>query len=332
MRQRISFKGLLFTAALFAVYSCGNLHLDGTVEGVSSGKIYLTKFTNKMFKLIDSVDIKDGKFKFSASVELPEIYGLTLDNTGKNGFMIFLDKNPATVRLNSDNYRMSNITGSKLHDQYAEYLSKEKNGEIKIDEYVKENSSSLVALYVLYRNYSYRLTADEIRANLQQFDPKFQNTQYVKVLNELIATLEKVAIGKSAPDFTANDPQGNPVALSSHLKKGYLLLDFWASWCGPCRAENPNVVNAYKKYKDKGFDIFAVSLDAEKDKWIEAISKDSLTWTHVSDLLYWNSEPAKLYGVRAIPSNLLIDRDGIIIAKNLHGKELEDELEKIFKE
>ena len=149
------------------------------------------------------------------------------------------------------------------------------------------------------------------------------------------ADLEKMkatAIGAIAPEFTQNDPDGKPVKLSD-FKGKYVLVDFWASWCGPCRAENPNVVAAYQKYHDKGFNILGVSLDNEKGKenWSNAIKKDGLNWTQVSDLKYWNNEVAQQYGIRSIPQNLLLDPNGKIVGKNLRGKALETKLEELFK-
>lgn len=325
-------KILVLCVTVLALFSCsigGNLKLEGMVENSISGKVYLEKFDNKLFVLVDSAEIKNGKFNFSGTVELPEIYRLTLE-PGEAGFFVFLDENKATVKLNSDNnYRDSKIFGSKLHDEWLNYL--EKAQDLKIDEFIKENPSSLVAAYVLYRNYSYRLTPDEIRYNVGILDSTLYNTQYVKVLNELVTVLEQVATGKAAPDFALNDVNGNEIRFSDYTGKGFLLLDFWASWCGPCRAENPNVVKAYNKYKSAGFDVFAVSLDSKKEPWLAAIEKDSLSWTHVSSLQSWNSDPVKLYGVRAIPCNYLIDKDGIIVAKNLYSEELDKKLGELLK-
>lgn len=144
-------------------------------------------------------------------------------------------------------------------------------------------------------------------------------------------------VGNKAPELKYKDPNGKEIALSS-LKGKLVLIDFWASWCGPCRRENPYVVAAYKKYKDKkfvggkGFTVYSVSLDKNLESWKNAIQKDSLIWeNHVSDLQYWNSEPAKIYGVMGIPMNWLIDGNGIIIAKNLRGKALEEKLESLLK-
>jgi len=153
---------------------------------------------------------------------------------------------------------------------------------------------------------------------------------FVEIFVNQINSKRKLAIGQIAPDITLNNPEGLPVSLSG-LKGKYVLIDFWASWCGPCRQENPNVVKLYNKFKNKNFEIFGVSLDKEKDSWVKAIEKDGLTWVHVSDLQSWNSAGGRAYQINSIPATYLIDPQGKILAKNLRGKDLERQLEKILK-
>jgi len=178
---------------------------------------------------------------------------------------------------------------------------------------------------------------------VEKMKPAMAHNGYFKSLSQQVETLskqvaaqkakkeiqERLKPGNEAPEIVLNDPEGNPVALSS-LRGNYVLIDFWASWCRPCRAENPNVVSMYKKYNKKGFEIYSVSLDRTKDAWTKAIADDGLTWTHVSDLKFWNSEGAKTYGVSSIPFTVLIDKEGKVLASNIRGNSLRSKLQEIF--
>ncbi|ALL04201.1 alkyl hydroperoxide reductase [Pedobacter sp. PACM 27299] len=323
---KFSILGLLLGSTAIHAQDNSKVTITGTLKGANTGKVYLQKFDNKMFKTLDSAEVKNGTFKFSKSLKLPELYGLTVDKE-QSPLYVFLEKGQVNVTLDPEKYyRNSVVTGSVSNDLFTSYKQEK---DVKIEEFIKKNPASLVSAYVLYRDFSYRLTPEEINQSLQLLDPTLQSTPYVAVLKDLVNVLNAVSIGKKAPDFEGNTPEGKTIKLSDHFGK-YLLLDFWASWCGPCRRENPNLVKAYQKYHEKGFDIFAVSLDKSKEAWLKGIKDDNLSWTHVSDLAFWNSAPAKLYGVRAIPANVLIDPNGVIIARNLTGEDLENKLAELL--
>ncbi len=195
-------------------------------------------------------------------------------------------------------------------------------------DYLKANPSSYLSPSILQAN-SYSMDATELEEYLSAMDESLSASNIVKNLQARVEVLKKVAIGQPAPDFTQNDSMGNPVSLSS-FKGKYVLIDFWAAWCGPCRGENPNVVKAYNTYNDKGFEVLGISLDDNRDSWLKAVKDDHLSWTHLSELNGWSNSAARLYGVNAIPGNFLINDEGIIVARNIRGEELQEKLAEIF--
>ncbi|HEY8400268.1 MAG TPA: TlpA disulfide reductase family protein, partial [Cytophagaceae bacterium] len=213
------------------------------------------------------------------------------------------------------------------------------------DEFVVKYIDSIMPSYAIFSMINFinpQTQLDQLVAigeRMKKEMPQYKYTQMLtaeiekmKVMreeNELREKNSPVAVNKIAPDFTLKNPEGKEISLSS-LRGKYVLIDFWASWCGPCRAENPNVVRMYNKYKDKDFEILGVSLDQDRKAWLKAIEKDQLTWKHVSDLGGWQSSVVPLYQINGIPATFLLDKEGRIIAKNLRGKALEDKLEELF--
>jgi peroxiredoxin len=289
-------------------------------------------------------------------------------NSQRDYASVFLQ--PGTIKIASvDSFSNVSVTGSKADEEYRmlEELAKpyndqldelykqfsvaRKNKEDKLAKmtekdidsinasaneniygmYVKKNPGSFLALYAFKNWAGYEIDADKVEPVFKTLPEKVRNSPSGKDMQEKINIAKKTGIGQMAIDFTQNDTLGKPVALSS-FKGKYVLLDFWASWCGPCRAENPNLVNTFNHYSNKGFQILSVSLDrpGAKDKWLKAIHDDGLNWWHVSDLQFWNNAVAKEYGIEAIPQNLLLDPTGKIIAKNLQGEDLDKKLATIY--
>jgi peroxiredoxin len=231
------------------------------------------------------------------------------------------NKQVAVATEKKDNKKIAQIE--------QEYTAAEQDVVNKVKAILPEMGTSLVSLFALnFINIESDFATYESLA--QRFEKENPNSPHAKSLIGRVARIKGVSVGAPAPEIALNDTTGTPVPLSS-LRGKYVLIDFWASWCGPCRAENPNVVRMYNKFKDKGFAIYSVSLDQAKANWTKAIRNDNLTWTHVSDLKFWQSAAAQQYGVQAIPATFLLDKDGKIIAKNLRGDALEQKLEEVLK-
>ena len=240
------------------------------------------------------------------------------------------DKMQAASKDYSAAYKAKDSAAMKTLDATFDALDAEMKGVYKA--YLAANNNSPIAMYALGQMAGWDINPEVVEPIYNGLSDAARATPSGNAFAVKIETAKKTSVGAMAMDFTQNDTLDVPVSLSS-FKGKYVLIDFWASWCGPCRQENPNVVKAFQAYNAKGFTVLGVSLDqpGAKDKWIKAIHDDKLTWTHVSDLKYWDNQVAKQYGIQAIPQNFLVDPAGKIVAKNIRGEELANKLASIFK-
>lgn len=301
--------------------------INGEIKGVAEGKVYLKSFRNKMFFDVDSADIQNGKFMFTGKVEAPLLYGIATEDM-RYPAQFFLENETMSMILDEKNGNVE-IQGSSANDIFLKNASQIQENGYNIDSLVTRYSDSPVAAFYLYRYFTYQLPLEELKTIRNKISPALVSCPYVMDLDKIIKQLENVQIGKVAPEFSLPDTASVSVSLSQFRGK-FVLIDFWAAWCPPCRKENPNVVRAFEEYKDKGFTVLGISLDRDKSQWMKAIHDDNLAWTHLSDLKYWDSEIPALYGVRGIPANVLLDPDGVIIATNITGEALHTKLKEII--
>lgn len=348
---------VMLGVTLFACTQQKGFEIKVDIKG-AEGKILLEQRGTDDWIAVDTADIVDGVAVLEGEVEMPGDYYLSFPGQ-RNKMLIFVENSKMTVTGTVDSLNQVQVTGSATHDEYKEIdnqinqLSEEymalyqqsreammqrdtakaeelmnqvnaiyENANQLQEDFIKNNPASYVTPYFI-SNVQYSKEVEELDEMVSALDPKLDSVPGIMAIKKRIEKLKTVAVGQVAPDFTQNDQDGNPVRFSDIYSQNELtLLDFWAAWCGPCRAENPNVVSVYNAYKDKGFSVFGVSLDRTKDDWVKAIEDDNLTWTHVSDLSYWQNAAAQLYAVNSIPSSLLVDKNGKIIAKNKRGEEL----------
>jgi peroxiredoxin len=342
--------------------------ITGKIDGLDSGWVYLMD-RQVNAETPDSAMVISGSFTFKGKAATPQYCYIGIPNNGHKEYRLgfFVDNGQIHIAGKKDSVSDAVITGSATQDEYKSYIASRKplNDEEEnlsklyemasakkdkrltdslekvfdvfakkdksfIQNYAKQHPSSYVAALQVYQNFSYNPEVGQLDTIYKSLDSSIQNSYYGTKIKNVLDIAKKTDIGKAAPEFAQNDVNGKLLSLSS-LKGKYVLVDFWASWCGPCRAENPNVVKAFQKYHAKGFDILGVSLDEKKDKWQEAIKKDNLNWNQVSDLQGWKNSVAELYGVQGIPMNFLIDKDGKIVGKGLRGEDLEKKLDELMK-
>lgn len=341
------------TAALSMIACTGNktgYMITGTVEGAADGDtVFIQEASGRNLIKLDTAIITKGEFVFEGTQDSAINRYVTCQVNGEPLIMdFFLENGNINIALTKEN---DSATGTKNNDAYQKFRSQmndlnkkmsaatdpqemaklEEQYMAVLKEAVKENITNPVGVH-LFKQTFYNNSTEENDALLVQVPANYQNDEAIVSIKEVTEKQKKTAVGTKFIDFEMQTPEGKAVKLSDYVGKGkVVLVDFWASWCGPCRREMPNLVETYAEYKGKNFEIVGVSLDQDDAAWKESINKMNMTWPQMSDLKFWQSEGAQLYAVSSIPHTVLIDGEGTIIARGLHGAELKAKIAEAVK-
>ena len=354
---------LSIVAASMTLAACNaqsGYKVTGTVEGMPEGKAIIATVNGSSLDTLAKADVKNGSFEFTGNVSEPT--GAYIMVIGQRGAIPFMLENAnITVNAGQAGLTVTGSEGQKIYDQFMAintttqqeamklqqeyqaangdqakmqavqeaYAKLMTDAQAKETELIKANPDSYVSTFVIVSSMG-QMEYEQLKERYNLLGEKAKASAQGKAIAAQIAKLESTAIGQIAPNFTITTPEGESISLYD-IKGKVKLIDFWASWCGPCRGENPHVVEIYKEYHPKGLEIFGVSLDNNKEAWVKAIADDGLVWKHGSDLKGWQSAPAQLYSVSGIPHTVLLDENNKIIAKNLRGDELKQKIAELLK-
>ena len=354
---------LSIVAASMTLAACNaqsGYKVTGTVEGMPDGKAIIATVNGSSLDTLAKADVKNGSFEFTGNVSEPT--GAYIMVIGQRGAIPFMLENAnITVNAGQAGLTVTGSEGQKIYDQFMAinassqqeamklqqeyqaangdqakiqavqeaYAKLMTDAQAKETELIKANPDSYVSTFVIVSSMG-QMEYEQLKERYSLLGEKAKASAQGKAIAAQIAKLESTAIGQIAPNFTITTPEGESISLYD-IKGKVKLIDFWASWCGPCRGENPHVVEIYKEYHPKGLEIFGVSLDNNKEAWVKAIADDGLVWKHGSDLKGWQSAPAQLYSVTGIPHTVLLDENNKIIAKNLRGDELKQKIAELLK-